>query len=279
MKIESFRVTPYYARKLLEKNTNNFRKITKRVVEKYAREMKAGLWQENGEPIQIYEDGTLANGQHRLAAIIESGVTLPMVVVSGIPKTVTTFDRGKNRSVMEQARAMGIDISSQEAGAVGILLFGLQDIGRYGQNEMFDYYLKNLEPKRFTEVARSLRKGANHPILNKSGTIAAAYCAYTMGHITIEQIEKFSKIANSGVPIEGENSYAPLCLRKTYQTPFKDTNGLVISKGATIRVCHFETAYKALLDFACGMKRQKIYHQDGIGESVIRIARRIFEAA
>ena len=48
-------------------------------------DMEAGNWQWNGESIKFAEDGTLLDGQHRLAAIAESGVTLPVLVVRGLP--------------------------------------------------------------------------------------------------------------------------------------------------------------------------------------------------
>lgn len=61
--------------------------------------MREGKWQLNGESISVAADGTLLNGQTRLNAVIAAGVTVPMLIVTGIRKeTFATFDQGRNRS-------------------------------------------------------------------------------------------------------------------------------------------------------------------------------------
>ena len=47
----------------------------------YKEKMLRGLWEEKGGvPIEVFEDGELINGQHRLAAIKESGLCVKMRV-------------------------------------------------------------------------------------------------------------------------------------------------------------------------------------------------------
>ena len=58
----------------------------------------------NGEPIQIAEDGTLLNGQHRLNAVIESGATVPMLVVRGLPKRRDDDGRGSATEPLRRSR-------------------------------------------------------------------------------------------------------------------------------------------------------------------------------
>jgi hypothetical protein len=90
-------VTPALAEKWLKQNTHN-RTIRERVVLAYARDMEAGHWAENGEAIKFSEDGTLLDGQHRLNAITLAGVTVRMLVITGLANaTQETMDAGAKR--------------------------------------------------------------------------------------------------------------------------------------------------------------------------------------
>ena len=89
-------ITPDMAAQMLERNTMN-RNISQLNVTRYANDMASGAWEQNGETIKIAEDGTILDGQHRLWAIIESGVTVTMIVVYNVRKeareTVTARDK------------------------------------------------------------------------------------------------------------------------------------------------------------------------------------------
>lgn len=91
-------IGPEQAVRLLEGNKNN-RPISDQTVRQYAAEMKAGRWRETGNPINIGADGTLLNGQHRLWAIIESGVTVRFHVIYETDEAAfATFDTGRTRT-------------------------------------------------------------------------------------------------------------------------------------------------------------------------------------
>lgn len=245
------------ATELLKSNTNNFRKLDSRMVQKYAREMKAGLWENNGEPIQIYTDGTLANGQHRLNAVILADVNIQFVVIYDIDKNVSIFDTQKKRTVVQIARQRGYKLSTQKAGAVGMLLFGLNDRShRCGENEILEYY--ETHPWIDT-VEKTICHGANTPILRKSPCVAAGYCAFVLGKMDLSQLDNFAKICNSGLPIDGIQSNAPLCLRKSMMEGFKDSTGKVITWGTQTNGLYFDICYRAMLDFAKGATPYRAY--------------------
>lgn len=101
------RITPDVARRWLSNhNADNYRMMDRKHVQRLAEDMAAGRWQVNGEPIAFYSDGRLQNGQHRLAAIVQSGVSLQMLVVRGIAPSVTLADAGKKRTVCDELRRM-----------------------------------------------------------------------------------------------------------------------------------------------------------------------------
>jgi hypothetical protein len=98
-------VTPALAQKWLGQNTHN-RNIRDRAVLTYARDMEAGRWAQNGEAIKFAADGTLLDGQHRLHAVTLAGVTVQLLVITGLQNaTQETMDAGSRRST---ADALGL---------------------------------------------------------------------------------------------------------------------------------------------------------------------------
>jgi hypothetical protein len=86
MKVSVELITPEIASEILSFNTRN-RKLRQSVVDRYAAEMKAGRWLETHQGIAINCDGTLLDGQHRLAAIVQSGIAQKMVVTRSVPSS------------------------------------------------------------------------------------------------------------------------------------------------------------------------------------------------
>lgn len=68
----------------------------------YARDMKAGKWRVNGESVKIARDGTVPDGQHRLAACVEAGAPFWSLVVTGVePDAQDTIDIGIGRKLAD----------------------------------------------------------------------------------------------------------------------------------------------------------------------------------
>lgn len=100
-------VYPSDAKKMLEANRSNFRPLDKNRVKLYASAMKRGLWDVNGESIKFDREGNLVDGQTRLAAIVEAGVPVMMLVVSNVA-SAKHVDRGKMRSTSAWLRNLGL---------------------------------------------------------------------------------------------------------------------------------------------------------------------------
>ena len=98
---EIVEVSPDMAQKMLEANSHN-RTLRKEYVRKLAAAMQRGEWTVNGEPIQIAKDGTLLNGQHRLNAVVESGASVPLLVIRGLDiSSQQTMDSGLRRNLSD----------------------------------------------------------------------------------------------------------------------------------------------------------------------------------
>lgn len=93
---------PEQCRQLLQWNTNN-RKLNRRKVEEYKRDIVDGKWEVNGEAISIDINGQLLNGQHRLTAALEANIPFTTVVVRGLsPEVIHTIDTGKKRTYADR---------------------------------------------------------------------------------------------------------------------------------------------------------------------------------
>jgi hypothetical protein len=100
-------ITPTIAATMLAANTKN-RNLRGRLVEVYAKDMAKGAWQFTGESIKFAEDGSLLDGQHRLAAVVQSGCTVRLLVVRGLPaETQEVMDTGTKRTPSDALRLRG----------------------------------------------------------------------------------------------------------------------------------------------------------------------------
>jgi len=87
-------ITPSVASDMLDRNNRN-RPVSKPHVAFLANEMKTGRWETNGDAIRFDTDDNLLDGQHRLLAVIDSGVAIRQLVVTGIsPSAFATIDGG-----------------------------------------------------------------------------------------------------------------------------------------------------------------------------------------
>lgn len=91
-------ITPQHATTWLRCNQNN-RPVRRTHVAFLASEIASGNWQINGQAIVISDDEQVLDGQHRLLATIESGISIQSLVVYGIsPAAFKTIDTGAVRT-------------------------------------------------------------------------------------------------------------------------------------------------------------------------------------
>ena len=76
-------INPSEAQAYLDNNAKH-RPIKEKKVLEYMGEMQEGHWKLNGKTITFDRTGRLLNGQHRLSAVVKSGVPLTTVVIRGL---------------------------------------------------------------------------------------------------------------------------------------------------------------------------------------------------
>lgn len=109
-------ITPAMAKAWLRGNNRNNRSMKESTVHAYARDMRSGAWLLTHQGVAFNDKDELLDGQHRLAAIELSGVTVTMLVITGLPsegrsataepkakavRTMDAVDRGAARSIAD----------------------------------------------------------------------------------------------------------------------------------------------------------------------------------
>lgn len=94
-------VTPEMALGWLQDNVSN-RQMKESVWRRYAKDMKQGFWELNGEAVKISSNGELLDGQHRLQAIVFNNKPIETFVTTGLPpETFHTLDNGRMRTAAD----------------------------------------------------------------------------------------------------------------------------------------------------------------------------------
>lgn len=95
-------ITPEMAAAWLVKNISN-RRQRKAAIDRYSRDMLRDRWMENGAAISFDSNGVLIDGQHRLEASIQSGVSFWSLVVTGLPpEAQDTLDDQAKRTMADR---------------------------------------------------------------------------------------------------------------------------------------------------------------------------------
>lgn len=141
MHCEVQNITPERAKQLLQANTAN-RPITKMNVQRFENQLRRGEFMLTHQGIAISEDGRLLDGQHRLLAIVNTGISAPMLVTTGLCfDSFQVLDTGRNRTGSDVLAIHGATSTSTMAAAIRLYLLyvtvpRLVWSGRYGRQFM-----------------------------------------------------------------------------------------------------------------------------------------------
>lgn len=153
-------VTPELAAALLKRNTRN-RKLRERAVGDYARDIAAGHWSLNGEALKVAVNGDVLDGQHRLHAVIQAGVSVDMFIVVDLDEAAQeTMDSGRKRTTAD-VLSLRAEENSTTLAAV------LRRVWAWKQG---DHRFKGRQAPTTAECAQLL---GEHPEIRRSAEIAA----------------------------------------------------------------------------------------------------------
>lgn len=211
MKVTWKKVTPRIAASMLEHNANN-RRLNPSTVKKYASDMTAGRWEDNGQSIIMGPDEQLLDGQHRLHALIMAGVTLSFLVVRGVSEAARrTIDLTRARNIADQLRMAGVDNYVQVGTAArhALIMLGGGIPGYTNKNQ--SGVLSVPELMSFAEsnepLAESVRECAALKHIDSQGFLAAFH--FVFGLIDEQKRDAFFKVLRTGL---AKNEHHPAYL-------------------------------------------------------------------
>lgn len=114
-KVRLVLVTPKMAIEWLALNAINNREPKKSQLDLYTSYMRRGAWSDDNCAITFDVDGNLIDGQHRLRAVVRSGIPQEFIVGTNWPTTsMIAFDMGKGRNFADRMVVAGTEITSTE---------------------------------------------------------------------------------------------------------------------------------------------------------------------
>lgn len=187
-------VTPELAKSWLLQNNFN-RPQRPDLVADYARQIRDGRWRRNHQGIAFTEKGTLLDGQHRLFAIVETGITVPMLVIINEPiENHLSIDGGKRRTPLDVVR---LEIRSNTVKAKHISTVKAMIAGVFckSQNHLSSQEIVELLRRHFCAVAWAvdILGKTNEGTPTVLGVIARAY-----NNVPTERLLEFCSMLISG---------------------------------------------------------------------------------
>ena len=102
-------MTPDWASELLKGNTNN-RALSRTKVKSFCKQIQQGKWRKTGQGISVASNGRILDGQTRLHAVVQSGMSAPMVIAWNCDEdSFAVFDTGRSRSATDVLKIAGCE--------------------------------------------------------------------------------------------------------------------------------------------------------------------------
>jgi hypothetical protein len=241
-------ITPTQAAIWLNANTNN-RPIRRSLVKQYAKEMKNGTWRLTHQGIAFGSDGTLLDGQHRLAAIVESDVAVTMLVTRGIDNRAQLVmdDHAKRSSGDALSLVRKEKITHQDVSVIRAVT-ELSSSGRPSRmskeelNTIYDTFKLALE---FISPLLPNEKGVSSAPVKGAIVLAWFYVA------DLAKLTRFCDVL-SGRQMASDETEKPAVLLREFMLK----HGM---KSHGCRIDAFQKAQRAITAFVNGEKITKLY--------------------
>lgn len=248
-------ITPTMATQWLQLNVLN-RNLRQDRVNEYANQIKAGTFLTTHQGIAFYDDGTLADGQHRLNAIVTANMPVRMLVTQGLPRqTGQVIDQNTPRAAHDAIR-IGGGGDWIDRNIVAVVRFLLSNMGT-------DMHAK--PPHEIAAYANKYEEGLKEidAIINRrrkkffahAGLAASYFCALQTG-VSRDTIARFVEIMFTG-EIRSPYENSAIRLREF----------LIATPGAWIGSTRVETSrrvQRALHFFASGTPLAKLYATENL---------------
>lgn len=191
-------ITPEIALEMLKNNTRN-RVMSKPHVSYFVRLILSDAFRVTNQGIGVASDGSIVDGQHRLAAIAEAGVPVRVSVTRGLaPESIDAIDTGKPRRAHDiLAITDGRKLSTAERAALVVA----QNLAEHGAlltwRGSFDIHdLRAALAEHGDDMAAVFSAiGDAHDRLSSAAMVGSLVCAH---RTRPDEVEEFCKLMRSG---------------------------------------------------------------------------------
>lgn len=244
-------MTPEFAGRILESmnHPHNRRKKSFKIA-MMKDDMQSGLWRISHQGIAFNVDGWLVDGQNRLQAVVDSGVSITMLVFFDVPNdSMRVFDTGTTRLVQDAARISGdLETSNLHVAICKRMMAGIRQNTPLSNQHNLELIEKHKEAISFAIAAfgGKEKKITTAPIY---GMVARAW--YTQNR---DRLTAFCQQLRTGMPDTPAEDQAAVVLR----------NWLIGTNstgryGAYATILVYKKAERALVAFLAKQKIQKLY--------------------
>lgn len=198
-------ITPEMAKEWLNHNPRN-RDLRPTHVEKLARDILLGEWEYNGDPIRFDKDGNLIDGQHRLLAIVATGIPVDSDVIEGMPTSVQErVDTNRwGRTLKDVLKLRGESNATTLAAALNLIFRWQAGAVRpkAENNPSHGQAIALLE--KHPEIRDAVAHGSRlHSLGVRMSTATIAACWYVFSKINDEDCRDFWNAVGTGFYIDG----------------------------------------------------------------------------
>jgi hypothetical protein len=245
-------VTPQMASAWLAKNNEGNRNVRQADVNLLASEIASGGYEPTHQGIGFYDDGTLADGQHRLHAIVKAGVGVWINVTTGLRRVANhKIDRGIGRTSRDSLHFEGIKADTKKVAVCTCMIyqFDTEIAGRCG------WHTKKTPSEQYAEFYRrfsdAIEFSMSFPSASRMPAPVAAAVAIAWFTEDRDRLGEFMRILDTG-EIFSERDRACLKIRDY-------VNRKMYGQGMTARHELFLRCCSALRYFLAGKGLSKLY--------------------
>ena len=246
-------ITPDKAREYLRQNVGN-RQIKLMKLNALMSDLKKGQFRLTHQGIAFDRHGVLIDGQHRLKAIAETGVSAVMYVTRNCdPESFRVIDCGAARSPQDVLRHVGTKNYAAVATAIRVILWMKSKLGTYKSTTLKEYkrhiVLSNTDIAEFYMQHESAldkcstlctQYGARNCVLLQSASIAFLYLLHELNAELMESGAEFLKKVDKGANLE--HGSVELALTKFLGLRYIDMQGY--TKGQFMLVVYIKAFNK-----------------------------------
>lgn len=201
-------VTPELAKIILENNPDN-RNLRKYKVEQFVRDLRHGRYKFNGESIVIANTGELNDGQHRLTAIVESGIPAEILLMYGPERDSRfTVDVGSARTAGDHlalgGQAHSISLAATARLAMAYERTGGESLGRTNDFSSAEVVERVQEDDLLREC--TIWVSNHHSKLRMMGSKSVlGFVFYTLSKVNPKYAMTFMEAMKEGIGLSGDS--------------------------------------------------------------------------